>query len=89
MTEQIIWSNILDGRYDCKVVRNWSEHSGQLTIYDNQLNRYLLSKEVRLTYGAVFGPDAIDVSEWMGMIERAVDGVPDASVIEDWQNETD
>jgi hypothetical protein len=42
-----------------------------------------------LTYGAVFGPDAIDVSEWMGMIERAVDGVPDASVIEDWQNETD
>jgi hypothetical protein len=85
MTEQIIWSNVLDNRYNCIVVRN-SQHFGQLTIYDNQLNRYLLSKEVRLTYGAVFGPDAIDVSEWMGTIERVVDGVPDASVIEDWQN---
>jgi hypothetical protein len=69
-------------------VRNWSEHSGQLTIYDNQLNRYLLSKEVRLAYGATFGPDALDINEWMNMIEKVVDGVPDVSVIEDWQSET-
>jgi hypothetical protein len=84
MTEEIIWSNVLNNRYDCKVVRN-SGYTGQLTVYDNELKHYLYSEEVRLSYGAAFGPDALDLNEWMNMIEKVVDGVPDVSVIEDWQ----
>ena len=87
MTEQIIWSNILDRRYDCKVVRS-SQHFGQLTIYDNELSHYLYSEEVRLSFGAPFGPDVLDVNEWMNTIEKVVDGVPNVSVLEDWQNST-
>jgi hypothetical protein len=83
MMEEIIWSNILDERYECKVSRN-SHYSGQLTIFDNQLKKFLYDEEVRLSFGATFGPDALDVNEWQDKIIEIVDGVPDASVIEDW-----
>jgi hypothetical protein len=86
--EELVWSNTLDERYECKVSRN-SYYSGQLKIFDTQLKKYLYDEEVRLSYGASFGPDALDVEDWMNKIEEIVDDVPDVSVIEDWTDAID
>jgi hypothetical protein len=71
--KKIIWTSILDERYECKVVRN-SHYSGQLRVFDNREKKYLCDEEVRLSYGATFGPDAVDVVEWQDKILEIVDG---------------
>lgn len=82
MTETI-WENTLDQRYHCTVTRN-AVYSGQLKIYDEKLNKVLCDEEVRLSYGAAFGPDVEDVRDWQDRIIEIVDGIPDPEVIEDW-----
>jgi hypothetical protein len=72
MTE-IIWENTLDQRYKCTVTRN-SQYSGQLKILDEDLNKVLCDEEVRLSYGASFGPDVADVRDWEDRIIQIVDG---------------
>jgi hypothetical protein len=74
MNEQIIWTATLDDRYECKVTRN-SHYSGQLKVFDNQEKKYLYDEEVRLSYGATFGPDAVDVVEWQDKVVEIVDGL--------------
>ena len=71
----IIWENTLDERYMCSVTRN-SQYSGQLKIFDTKLNKVLCDEEVRLSYGAAFGPDVADVNLWEERIIEIVDGVP-------------
>ena len=73
MNEQIIWTATLDDRYECNVTRN-SHYSGQLKVFDNQEKKYLYDEEVRLSYGATFGPDAVDVVEWQDKVVEIVDG---------------
>jgi hypothetical protein len=72
MTETI-WENTLDGRYKCTVTRN-SQYSGQLKILDEELNNVLCDEEVRLSYGATFGPDVDDLRDWEERIISIVDG---------------
>ena len=72
MTEPI-WENTLDGRYKCTVTRN-SQYSGQLKILDEELNNVLCDEEVRLSYGAAFGPDVDDLRDWEDRIISIVDG---------------
>lgn len=74
MTE-IIWENTLDQRYKCTVTRN-SQYLGQLKILDEELNKVLCDEEVRLSYGATFGPDVDDVNLWQDRIIEIVDNVP-------------
>ena len=73
MTAEVVWESNLDNRYDCKVTRN-SEYSGQLKVLDTETNQDLLDEEVFLSYGAFFGPDAADVSDWRDKIITVVDG---------------
>ena len=70
--EKPIWTATLDEWYECKVVRN-SHYSGQLQVFDNQENKSLYDEEVRLSYGATFGPDALDVVEWQNKVMEIVD----------------
>ena len=79
----LIWESTLDGRYKCSVTRN-SQYSGQLKIFDEELNKVLLDEEVRLSYGAAFGPDVADVNLWEDRIISIVDNIPDPEVIQDW-----
>ena len=72
MTEELVWEAELDGRYKCKVIRN-SLYSGQLIVFDNETKKFLYDEEVRLSFGAAYGPDELDVSEWQTIIERLVD----------------
>lgn len=73
MTAEVIWESNLDNRYDCKVTRNL-EYTGQLKVLDTETNLVLLDEEVRLSYGASFGPDASDVADWRDKIIAVVDG---------------
>ena len=72
MTETI-WENTLDQRYKCTVTRN-SQYSGQLKIFDEDLQKVLCDEEVRLSYSATFGPDVDDVRDWEDRIIKIVDG---------------
>jgi len=74
LMEKPIWTATLDERYECNVTRN-SHYSGQLKVFDNQEKKYLYDEEVRLSYGATFGPDAIDVVEWQDKVVEIVDGL--------------
>lgn len=73
MTAEVVWESILDDHYECKVTRN-SEYSGQLKVLDTETNQVLLDEEVRLSYGAAFGPDVADVADWRDKIVKVVDG---------------
>jgi hypothetical protein len=73
MTAEVIWESNLDNRYDCKVTRNL-EYTGQLKVLDTETNQVLLDEEVRLSYGASFGPDVFDVADWRDKIIAVVDG---------------
>jgi hypothetical protein len=73
MTEEIIWNATLDERYECKVLRN-SYYSGQLQVFDNQQKKSLYDEEVRLSFGATFGPDVLDVVEWQNKVMEIVNG---------------
>ena len=62
----LVWQAILDGKYGCSVARiNGSR--GRLVVANEETKEILLDKEVGLSYGAVFGPDAGDVAQWEEM----------------------
>ena len=69
-----IWEAQLDNRYDCQVIRINEAH-GLLTIIDTENQTTLLSDEVTLAYGARFGPDVDDVTDWQERCVQAVDGL--------------
>lgn len=42
-------------------------------MFDNETKKFLYDEEVRLSFGALYGPDEFDVSEWQTIIESLVD----------------
>jgi hypothetical protein len=69
----IIWHATLDeDAYKCEVVRTGG-YTGQLTVLDTRSNEFVLKKDVGLSYGAQFGPDIGDISQWEEWIIEAVD----------------
>ena len=70
---KIIWDAELDNRYKCTVKR-LDERKAVLTVVDTTNEETLLDREVGLSYGAMFGPDMMDVADWQTMIIEAVDG---------------
>lgn len=71
IVKEKVWECKLDGLYDCYVERE-SPYTGTLKV-SSQNGSELLHTTVRLSYGALFGPDASDVVQWMDMCVEAVD----------------
>ena len=67
-----IWTSVLDGRYTVAVHR-LGPYRGELTLRDG--NRLIHRRKVTLMYGAIFGPDVVDVSAWQDIATAVVDGL--------------
>jgi hypothetical protein len=46
-----------------------------LTVTENNTSKHILDKDVSLSYGALFGPDAVDIAEWQLSIIDAIDDI--------------
>jgi hypothetical protein len=68
-----VWSATVDhGTYAVTVVRS-GERSADLTVTHVASDEVILTREVGLAYGAFFGPDVSDVTEWQEMSLAAID----------------
>jgi len=67
-----VWEATLDEIYHCTVER-LNEYQGVLTIKKN--NTRIYSTAVHLSYGAVFGPDVMDIAEWESICVNYVDNL--------------
>ena len=65
-----IWHGTLDDKYLVRVVRIDSD-KGKFTI--NEGDKVLLSEEVPLFYGAVYGADISDIQSWMEKAAQFID----------------
>jgi Protein of unknown function (DUF2384) len=70
-TDDVVWSNRLDQRYDVVVYRAIEPSRGVLVIRDGDLE--VTRTNVALAYNAVVGPDASDVDLWCGIAIEAID----------------
>ena len=75
---KLVWWSKLDKRYQVEVQRvgsgSESGYRGTLFVFDHQEdNKRLLSKEVGLSYQAIFGPDFQDVSDWQDKAAKFID----------------
>lgn len=71
---QTVWKAMMDDRYRVTVTRVAS-HRGRLRIVDTTRDELVHEEEVRLRYGAIFGPDTADVVEWQKTAVRVVDSL--------------
>ena len=71
----LVWAGLLDLRYKIEVVRKEEEnYRGDFLIFDGQANDALIhEEEVGVSYGAAFGPDAMDVAQWQDRAATIVD----------------
>ena len=67
-----IWTSMLDGRYTVAVHR-LGPYRGELTLWDG--TRLIHRRKVTLMYGAIFGPDVVDVSALQDIATAVVDGL--------------
>lgn len=74
MKTEIVWQAKLDEKYGCAVARI-AERQGRLVVTNEETKEVLLDKQVPLAYGALFGPDMSDVTEWQELCIAVVDGV--------------
>lgn len=73
--EKIVWGAQLDGRYQIEIQRI-DNATASLCIFDHQDGmKELKCWDVTLSYGAMFGPDIDDVSQWMDMAADFVDNL--------------
>jgi hypothetical protein len=70
MQYNVVWTSALDGKYEVTVTRI-DDYLAELTIAES--NRVLHRETVGLSYGATFGPDVADVSEWQRVAVEFVD----------------
>ncbi|MBB6147190.1 hypothetical protein HNQ77_005184 [Silvibacterium bohemicum] len=71
MQDNVAWTSSPDGRYEVNVTRT-DDYHGELTISEG--NQVLNRKPVGLSYGAIFGPDVADVTDWQRIAVECVDG---------------
>lgn len=67
MDKPIVWSTELDHTWDIKVYRTEDSYKGTLVMKHKQNNQIAFTKDVSLSFGAVFGPDVADVGEWQDL----------------------
>lgn len=70
-TEDIIWQNRLDRRYDIVVFASKKPYVGVLVVRDGDAE--LCRQAVRLSYNAIVGPDIADVDAWENAAIAVVD----------------
>lgn len=70
--QQAVWESTLDDRYRCVVSRTGAR-TGRLTITDMETEDELHAENVRLAYGAKFGPDIGDIRTWQELAMEVVD----------------
>jgi hypothetical protein len=71
MQPNIVWTSTLDSKYVLTITRI-DDYLGELTLSEGDL---VLHREVvGLSYGAIFGSDVADVSEWQRIAVAFVDG---------------
>ena len=73
----VVWENTVDqGAWHCKVVRvvrDGDGYTGHLTVTRVGDGEVILSREVGLAYGAMFGPDIDDLHYWEQTCIEAID----------------
>lgn len=72
MSKDVVWEATLDDIYKCQVTRT-DAYTGILTISNK--DKTLFSKEVSMSYGALFGPDVADVNYWENICVDYVDSL--------------
>jgi hypothetical protein len=75
----LLWWNRLDGKWQCEVQRV-DDREAMLIIFDHADNTPIYQESVSLAYGAMFGPDVMDVEFWK---ERCCNVVDDLARGED------
>ncbi len=70
MSEDVVWSSMLDHRYRVTVTRTAS-YQGELTIAEDEV--VLHKQTVGLMYNALFGPDIDDVRSWQELAVNFID----------------
>lgn len=73
--EDAVWSaTVDDGEFKVTVLRDEeSQHNGELTVIHIPSDTTILTSQVGLSYGAIFGPDVSDVAAWQVMTLDAID----------------
>ena len=71
---EVIFTAKLDKQYPVRVIRT-GDRTGRLEVYqDDEATEPLRTWDVSLGYGAIFGPDVLDVEEWHGIVAEYIDG---------------
>ena len=71
----IVWAAILDKRYKMEVVRT-DGYKANFSIYDGESNdTEIYTEEVGLAFGARFGPDSGDLTQWQNKACEIVDAL--------------
>ena len=70
-TDEVVWQNRLDGRYDVIVFRSKEPYNGVLIVRDGLIE--ISRTQVGLSYDAMIGPDAGDVQTWIDAAIAVVD----------------
>lgn len=73
MDKPIVWKTELDRTWDIKVYRTENFYKGTLVMKHKQNDQIVFTKEVALSYGAMFGADVADVSEWQDICLKIAD----------------
>jgi hypothetical protein len=72
--EDFIWGGTVDGgRFEAHVRPTDESYVGDFTVVVVETGEKLIDEKVTLSYGAIFGPDIGDVTEWTGRTVEAVD----------------
>ncbi len=67
-----VWATCIDETYICAVTRI-RENVGILTIQNQETKEILDEQEVHISYNAMFGPDAFDISTWVETCLNVID----------------
>lgn len=78
--EDVIWADTVDnGAWEAKVVGT-SDRAGELTVTESATGQVVHRETVGLSYGAVFGPDVADLSQWQDTVINVIDNPSDRRV---------
>jgi hypothetical protein len=74
----VVWENTVDARtWHCQVTRIPEDpYRARLRVTRILNDEVILDEEVGLAYGAPFGPDVADVSDWARRVIEVIDNHP-------------
>jgi len=70
---QLVWRDTLDSRYLVEVQRT-GMHTCTLAVFDHDNgDRLVMEADIRLSYAALFGPNAANVAVWREKVIEFID----------------